>query len=84
MKRVKNKKHYDGELSDMCKLFTLRSFMKLILQEGQSLVLLWWGTYYNQAVCGLVDKLGSLVVRLVFLPFEESSYATFARHMSHS
>lgn len=77
--RVKNKKHYDEQLSDMCKLFTLQSFMKLILQEGQSLVLLWWATYYNQAVYGLVDKLGSLVVRLVFLPFEESSYATFAR-----
>ncbi|ONH99505.1 hypothetical protein PRUPE_6G033300 [Prunus persica] len=66
----------------MCKLFTLQSFMKLILQEGQSLVLLWWATYYNQAVYGLVDKLGSLVVRLVFLPFEESSYATFARSAS--
>lgn len=80
--RVKNKKHYDEQLSDMCKLFTLQSFMKLILQEGQSLVLLWWATYYNQAVYGLVDKLGSLVVRLVFLPFEESSYATFARSAS--
>ncbi|KAM0998944.1 hypothetical protein FF1_005713 [Malus domestica] len=79
---VKNKKDYDRELSDMCKLFTLQSFVKLILQEGQSLILLWWATYYNQAVYGLVDKLGSLVVRMVFLPFEESSYATFARSAS--
>ncbi|CAJ1942711.1 unnamed protein product [Sphenostylis stenocarpa] len=29
-----------------------------------------------------MEKLGSLVVRLVFLPFEESSYATFARSTS--
>ncbi|KAL4203675.1 hypothetical protein AMTRI_Chr01g105100 [Amborella trichopoda] len=80
--RVWEEKTYDRQLLLMSFLFTFQSFQKLVLQEGEKLIIVLFDTPYNQGVYGLVDKLGSLVVRSVLQPFEESSFTIFAKFAS--
>ncbi|GJP68267.1 hypothetical protein CLOP_g25001 [Closterium sp. NIES-67] len=63
----------------LCGAFSLQAVVKQVLGKGDEMVLVALETAYNQGVYGLVVKLGSLVVRSVLQPFEESAFIIFAR-----
>ncbi len=69
---------WDPELLRMCAVFSLQSVEKHVLAEGEKLVLAIFQSGYDQGVYGLVSNLGTLVVRIVFQPFEEAAFTAFS------
>ncbi|KAL6639921.1 hypothetical protein ACP70R_022231 [Stipagrostis hirtigluma subsp. patula] len=70
---------YDRKLWQTCVMFTGQSLKELVVQKGQELVP-FSSSYLDEY--GVVDRLGSLVVRLIFRPFEESTRLKFAEMAS--
>ena len=44
---------------------------------------MFYTTVYDEGVFGLISNLGSLVVRIIFQPFEEAAFTTFSRSVLH-
>lgn len=61
--------------------FYKQSFLKQILTEGERYVMTFLNvlSFGDQGVYDVINNLGSMVARLVFLPLEESFYVFFAR-----
>ncbi|GJN03255.1 hypothetical protein PR202_ga20678 [Eleusine coracana subsp. coracana] len=70
---------YDRRLWRACKMLTGQSMKELVFQKGQELIP-FRSSYLDEY--GIVDRLGSLVVRLIFHPFEESNRLKFAEMAS--
>lgn len=77
--------HYiDHELYELCRNFTVQSVEKLILTEGEKMILVHYNTNLNDhGIYSLVSNIGSLVARFVFQPLEESSYSEFSILCNH-
>ncbi|XP_066327277.1 uncharacterized protein [Miscanthus floridulus] len=77
--RLQDWMDYDRKLWETCLMFTGQSLKELVVQKGQELVP-FSSSYLDDY--GVVDRLGSLVVRLIFRPFEESNRLKFAEMAS--
>jgi hypothetical protein len=62
----------------------LQSIFKLLLTEGDSLILAAFSSLTDQGAFALAANYGGLLARLVFQPIEESSRNTFGRLLSQS
>ncbi|KAF5836137.1 Rft protein-domain-containing protein [Dunaliella salina] len=61
-------------------IFAVQAAEKLVLAEGSKIAVASLASSYDQGVVGLVGNLGSLVVRTLFQPLEELSFAAFSRY----
>ena len=82
--KQKDKYIIDRSILSICGTFSLQAAGKLLLAEGSKAVLATATALQEQGVYGLVNNLGSLVVRTVFQPYEEVAFVAFSRNDSSS
>lgn len=69
-----------AELARLAGSMSLQQVWKLVLQEGEKMVMVSLGMgAFDQAVYSLVFNLGSLVVRFLFLPIEEAAFTIYGK-----
>ena len=68
----------DPETMRLLREFSTQAFVKLVFASGEKFVLMLLGTSSEAGVFGLVSGLGSLFVRCVLQPFEESVFVDFS------
>lgn len=71
----------DWTLARLTWSFFKQSFLKQILTEGERYVMTFLNvlSFGDQGVYDIINNLGSMVARFVFLPIEESFYIFFAK-----
>lgn len=71
----------DWALARLTWSFFKQSFLKQILTEGERYVMTFFSvlSFGDQGVYDIVNNLGSMAARFIFLPIEESFYVFFAK-----
>ncbi|XP_061114253.1 protein RFT1 homolog [Conger conger] len=79
--RVGGESVVNSKLARLTWSFFKQSFLKQILTEGERYVMTFLNVlnFGDQGIYDIVNNLGSMVARFVFLPIEESFYVFFAK-----
>nr|CAG4647834.1 EOG090X04LH [Moina brachiata] len=77
---------FDGQLANLTWAFFKQGLLKQLLTEGERYVMTVFSvlTFAEQGVYDIVNNLGSMAARFIFLPIEESSYFYFAQKLSRN
>ncbi|KAL4450144.1 hypothetical protein ABPG77_010813 [Micractinium sp. CCAP 211/92] len=74
----------DGDVLRLAGTFTLQAVEKLALAEGSKMAVAAFQGAHDQGVYGLVNSLGSIVVRTLFQPFEEAAFVAFSKEQGQA
>jgi len=76
------KRPSDPELLQLALTMTSQSVVKLVLTEGDKLILSWFSPLEDQGGYAIAVNYGSLVARIVFQPVEETSRLYFSKALT--
>jgi oligosaccharide translocation protein RFT1 len=71
--------YFDPQSKSSLKSFSVLSFLKLILQEFERIVLIIMDISHVSSIYSLISNLGSVIVRYLFSPLNEIIYNYFSR-----
>ncbi|KAL1922602.1 uncharacterized protein VTP21DRAFT_10141 [Calcarisporiella thermophila] len=73
---------FDKKLLGIAITLGKQSFVKHLLNEGDKFLVARWTSHNDQGVYALVFNYGSLVVRILFMPLEETARILFSKLLS--
>lgn len=77
-------RYFNEPLCTLAFTMWVQAAIKHILTQGDSLLIAWLATTYDQGIYALASNYGSLIARMLFQPLEESSRNLFARLLSET
>ena len=78
-KQLQNGKWCTSDIQTIASVFWRQSLQKWLLENGEKMALAFLGNTSQQGVYVIVERLGSIVVRLLFQPIEEMTISTLGK-----
>ncbi|CAG8710964.1 1986_t:CDS:2, partial [Acaulospora morrowiae] len=75
----KNQFWFDAQLFGLAKTFTKQSLLKHVLTEGDKMLITWLSNTSDQGIYAFVVNYGSLIVRILYQPLEETGRTLFSK-----